>query len=91
MKYDKVSDIPASEIGNYVILGGMGILDGLSLIPCQHSAYKIVNITEDGMTVVSYGKRKNKFLPRHNFCQEAMTYTLEMVKTMPKYNIEGLS
>ena len=88
MKYNTVNEIPNSEIGNFVILGGMGIMDGLKSTPCKHSAHKIVNITDEGMTVRSYRRRVNQILPRHNFGQEAMTYTPAEVKQFPEYSFE---
>jgi hypothetical protein len=86
MKYNNVSEIPPSEEGNYIILGGKGILDGLKCRPTKFEACLIIKIAEDKMTVKQYRKRITSILPYWNFDQEAITYSPKEYKKFPTYS-----
>jgi hypothetical protein len=86
MKYNNVSEIPPCEEGNYIILGGKGILDGLKCCPTKFEACLIIRIAEDEMTVRQYRRRNYSILPSWNFDQAAITYSPKEYKKFPAYS-----
>ena len=46
--YCTVSDyIPEAKKGDFIVLGGMGIMDGIKNINSKHDVYKVVHVDSD--------------------------------------------
>ena len=73
--------------GEYIQLGGMGILDGFKDAPDKISLYRIEEITtEDNFTkcmMHGYRKRRKEYLPETSFRQGCRIFTEKEWKDMP--------
>ena len=83
-KFNNVSEVTTKEVGQFIRLGGRGILDGLHGPACKRELYKIVAIQEDGMVLHPFGARKNKFLSCWKFDQACNVYSYTEFKATPK-------
>jgi hypothetical protein len=80
-----ISEVTPADIGKYIIFGGMGVVDRLKFPPSKYSAYKIVKVEKDGLTLKGYRRQTCSFLPEYNFCQQARIYSAAEYKTFPVY------
>jgi UDP-3-O-acyl-N-acetylglucosamine deacetylase len=75
----------SKNVGNHIVFGGMGILDGLKF-PCKFSAHKIIGLDEKGNLIVKqYRAKYNSILPVHNFNQGFMIIDKKEFKNLPEY------
>lgn len=46
--YSTILDyIPEAKKGDYIVLGGMGVMDGIRNISSKHDVYKVVQVDSD--------------------------------------------
>jgi len=82
--YDSVqSEIINQHIGDYIILGGMGLIDGLKGSHTKYNASRIVKLDNDGMHVRQYNRRNNCYLPHYNFNQSCLILSAREYKKLP--------
>lgn len=74
------------NIGNYIQLGGFGIIDGLVGYPRKSALYRIIGLNAAGdMLLRGYRQRRNSRLPSYNFLQEAIIMSPKEYKKFPIY------
>ena len=82
--YDSVqSEIINQHIGDYIKLGGMGIMDGLKYSKDRNHLYKIISVDDEGMHVKRYRARRGNVLPTYNFNQACQIISQEEYKNVP--------
>ena len=80
-------DILKSHKGEYIQLGGRGILNGLNFSPSKFEVWKICDqCIPTGIYMKKYRCRKYQILPSDNFDQQCKIYTLEEYRKMPVYS-----
>ncbi len=89
-------DILESHKGEYIQLGGRGILNGLKFSPSKFEVWKICDLsienknTENafstGVYLRKYRCRKSMLLPSYHFDQQCRVYTSKEYGEMPVYS-----
>ena len=70
--------------GNYIQLGGLGIMDGLKIMPNKRNLWRIEGIAGNGdLLLRGYRKRYASILPRDNQGQEYKIITRQDYKNLP--------
>jgi len=70
--------------GDYILLGGMGLMNGLAYA-CKYDAHKIIGVDDDGLVLQRYGRRKRSILPWHNMEQQYRIISKAEYKGLPTY------
>jgi hypothetical protein len=83
---DKIKFLSTDAKGNcsYIRLGGFGIVDGLSGTETKHDYYKIISISDDGISLQGFRAHKRVFLPQCNFDQEYSLIFKKQFNKLPK-------
>jgi hypothetical protein len=77
--YCTVSDyIPEAKKGDFIVLGGMGIMDGIKNIRSKHDVYKVVQVDSD-ICFKQY-RGKNQFRTNQKLQQIALLSKAEFNK-----------
>ena len=82
--YDTVKpEIIKQHIGDYIILNGKGLIDGLTGDFTKYDADRIVKLDDEGMHVRQYNRRNNCYLPYWNFDQACAILSTREYKKLP--------
>jgi len=81
----QASDITEKNLGNYVQLGGFGILDGLKFDPTKTNTMKILGVDPEGVLLKAYRAKYPGRLPAHKLSQPIRLYTYKEWKNFPVY------
>jgi len=73
------------NVGNYLLLGGKGIMDGLAFDPCKFACYKILDADNTKITVKGYGSHHASILPSCNYDQEFKIISKKEFAKLPVY------
>lgn len=71
------------NIGNYIQLGGHGIVDGLKTQPTKYNSYKIMGMDGSNMKLKQYRAKYYCILPSFNFNQSYRILTPMEFKELP--------
>lgn len=97
-EYERITyDILRENKGNYIQLGGKGIIDGLRISPRKFNVLRIgdlrlgqwVKLPTDlynGVYLMKYRCRIYRTLPEINFDQCCRIYTLKEYRKLPQYS-----
>lgn len=81
---NSIDEITAN-IGNYIVLGGMGIMNGLNHV-CKYSAHKILGLdSSHNLQLKQYRARVTSILPAYNFNQEFKIISKKEFANLPDY------
>jgi len=83
---DDLDYIVSHYKGDYIQLGGRGILDGIKLAPCKMGVYKIIGMDDDGGLIVkAYRARGCLVIPQYNQDQQYQIITSKDWRKLPEY------
>ena len=83
MKYHAIPQNIDNMKGQYIRLGGHGIMDGLLCLPYKRQFYKIVKLDKGGLILRPYKGRSLKVLPFRNWGQACEI--IPHLKGLPEY------
>lgn len=75
-----------ANIGNYIILNGKGLIDGLKQKPTKFGSLKIIGIDNDGaLTLKQHRRRTLSSLPEFNQNQDFAIITKKQFSTLGEF------
>ncbi len=81
MIYSQFANI--AKVGDFVALGGMGIVDGLRNI-CKRSCYKVIAVTDDRTVFLrGHGKKSSCVVSHYFHSQECAVLSKSEYKALP--------
>lgn len=79
-----INDIQ-THIGDYIRLGGFGIIDGMGVYKSKADFYKIIRADDERVVMRRYRARNNIYLPQYRYNQRYEIITPKTFKSLPTY------
>lgn len=83
--YDSVDEYEkVAKVGDIIVLGGCGIIDGIESLESKHDTVKVSNIKDDGsISFKEYRGRKSYSLFKHSYNQRVLLLTKKEFSELP--------